>query len=247
MGYGKKKKTTNTSYDGFYQDTIYNSYYFRAKIKPLIMCSIYILNSLNIPPYLRRNALHEMYGKNVQYREEIFKFIDANYQRNYGFITHFTQIIKTSLSYSSKEKFIRNQIRMLINLKYISQKGVNTVYAISNAIGLTDSSYSRILQNFNLNYSFYGYKEQHYDWGYQEMGSSGQNEYYQILGLDKNATIDDAKNAYIKLVSKYHPDRYINKSPAERKVAEEKMKKINVAYEEVKKDISSKKYRSSWH
>lgn len=50
-------------------------------------------------------------------------------------------------------------------------------------------------------------------------------DYYQILGVEKNATDSDIKKAYRQLALKYHPDR----NP-EDKASEEKFKEINEAY-----------------
>ena len=50
--------------------------------------------------------------------------------------------------------------------------------------------------------------------------------YYDILGVDKNASADEIKSAYRKLAKKYHPD--LNPNNAE---AAEKFKEVNEAYE----------------
>jgi len=53
-------------------------------------------------------------------------------------------------------------------------------------------------------------------------------DYYQILGVDKNAAEKDIKKAYRRLARQYHPDKNPNDQSAE-----DKFKEINEAYEVV--------------
>ncbi len=53
-----------------------------------------------------------------------------------------------------------------------------------------------------------------------------KEDYYEILGIKKDATEAEIKKAYRKLALKWHPD----KNPNNREEAEEKFKKINEAY-----------------
>ena len=56
-------------------------------------------------------------------------------------------------------------------------------------------------------------------------------DYYDILGVSRDASEEDIKKAYKKIMLKYHPDRMGNKSDKEKKEAEEIVKSANEAYE----------------
>ncbi|MBU1987003.1 MAG: DnaJ domain-containing protein, partial [Proteobacteria bacterium] len=59
--------------------------------------------------------------------------------------------------------------------------------------------------------------------------------YYAVLGLEPGADMETIKKAYRTLSMKYHPDKVVHLGEEFRRVAEEKMKEINVAYEYFKK------------
>ena len=55
------------------------------------------------------------------------------------------------------------------------------------------------------------------------------NDPYKVLGVDRNASDDEIKQAYRRLAKKYHPD--LNPGDAE---AARKMQEVNAAYEQIK-------------
>ena len=56
---------------------------------------------------------------------------------------------------------------------------------------------------------------------------------YKVLGISPNASDDEVKKAYRELARKYHPDNYVNNPLAD--LAQEKMKEINEAYDQITK------------
>lgn len=71
---------------------------------------------------------------------------------------------------------------------------------------------------------------------------ASKRDYYEVLGVDKNASADDIKKAYRKLAVKYHPD----KNPGD-KAAEEKFIEAAEAYEVLSDPEKRQKYDQFGH
>ena len=63
----------------------------------------------------------------------------------------------------------------------------------------------------------------------QKAESAKNRDYYQILGIDRNASADAIKKAYRKLALKYHPDRN-SESEQSKKIAQRKFEDVSDAY-----------------
>ena len=68
-----------------------------------------------------------------------------------------------------------------------------------------------------------------------------KRDYYEVLGVTKNASKEEIKDAYRKLAMQYHPDR--NKAAD----AEEKFKDISEAYTVLSDDQKRQRYDSLGH
>ncbi|MCX6301804.1 MAG: TerB family tellurite resistance protein [Bacteroidia bacterium] len=59
---------------------------------------------------------------------------------------------------------------------------------------------------------------------------------YKILEIDRLASNDEVKKAYRRMAIKYHPDKVSHLGEEFKKAADEKFKKVNEAYEKIKKE-----------
>ena len=67
---------------------------------------------------------------------------------------------------------------------------------------------------------------------------AGKRDYYEVLGVGKNASADELKKAYRRLAVQYHPDRGGD---------EGKFKEVSEAYEVLKDDSKRKRYDQFGH
>src|SRR5437870_13901063 len=74
------------------------------------------------------------------------------------------------------------------------------------------------------------------------MATTEKRDYYEVLGVQRTATVDDIKKAYRKLAVKYHPDK--NPGDAD---AEEKFKEAAEAYGVLSDDEKRARYDRYGH
>lgn len=72
---------------------------------------------------------------------------------------------------------------------------------------------------------------------------ANKRDYYEVLGVKKDATSDEIKKAYRKLAKKYHPDANLDN----KEDAEVKFKEIGEAYEVLSDDKKRQMYDNFGH
>ncbi len=76
---------------------------------------------------------------------------------------------------------------------------------------------------------------------YKDIGSikamfiQNNESIYNVLEIDRNASDEEVRKAYHKMAIKYHPDKVEYLGEDFKKVANEKFKKVNEAYDKIKK------------
>lgn len=77
------------------------------------------------------------------------------------------------------------------------------------------------------------------------MAHVAKRDYYDTLGVERNAPEEEIKKAFRRLARQYHPD--LQNSESQKKAAEEKFKEINEAYEVLSDPEKRKRYDAFGH
>lgn len=77
------------------------------------------------------------------------------------------------------------------------------------------------------------------------MAPVSKRDYYDILGVEKEASDEDLKKAYRRLARQHHPD--LHTGDQQKKTAEEKFKEVNEAYEILSNQEKRKRYDAFGH
>jgi hypothetical protein len=67
----------------------------------------------------------------------------------------------------------------------------------------------------------------------------GIDDPFVMLGIARNASLDEARSAYRSLVVKYHPDKVAHLADEFRELAERRTREINSAFDEVERQLRS--------
>jgi DnaJ like chaperone protein len=96
----------------------------------------------------------------------------------------------------------------------VTEKELNKIHTIAGYLNINPHDFNSIKAMF-----------------YNEVDSS-----YKILEIDKSASDAELKQAYRKMVKKYHPDKLRNLGPEHVKGAEDKFRQVQRAYEQIQKE-----------
>ena len=97
---------------------------------------------------------------------------------------------------------------------YVHPEEVKIIYSISQYMGISRNDYEAILAMF-----------------YKDTTSA-----YKILKISPEVSDVEAKKAYRRMANKFHPDKVHHLGEDFQKMAEEKFKKVNEAYQKIKSE-----------
>lgn len=128
-------------------------------------------------------------------------------------------------------KDVCNQIRD--NMDYPSRLQVlHFLFGIANADGEISKSEVEVITRIA---NYLGITTKDFD-SVRSMFIDNTEAYYKVLEIEPTATIDEIKRAYRSMAIKHHPDKVGHLGDDIRTAAEEKFKKVNQAYEKIKKE-----------
>ena len=122
--------------------------------------------------------------------------------------------IKIHMDINSKLQLIHVMFGLSKADNNIHKNELSTISNIARLIGLNEKDFNSIKAMFIEN----------------------TESAYKILGLDSKSNDSEIKLAYRKMAAKFHPDKVAHLGEEFTKVAEEKFKAINDAYQKIKKE-----------
>ena len=133
-------------------------------------------------------------------------------------------------------------ITYLVSLAYsdgtLDANERNVLERIANALGIGRMQFDAFMRMYENQQRFSGsYSHSSYSGSTHTNSQTQLNDAYAALGVQPSATDKDIKKAYRKLMSQYHPDKLMGQGVPEDmlKVATEKSKEIQAAYDLIKK------------
>lgn len=95
----------------------------------------------------------------------------------------------------------------------------------------------RILFSRTSTNYYYSFDSDDYNRFYSQANNQNQNnkDWYSVLGVSSQASDDEIKKAYRKLILMYHPDRVATQDEKQKEEATKKFREVQEAYENISK------------
>ncbi len=122
--------------------------------------------------------------------------------------------ISRNMDYSSRLQLLHLLFNISLADGAVNSLEIDTIEKMSGYLGIASSDFVSIRNMF-----------------VPETDSS-----YKILEIEPAATDDEVKKAFRRMAMKYHPDKVSHLGEEFRKTADEKFKKVNEAYDKIKKE-----------
>ncbi|MFO8233951.1 MAG: TerB family tellurite resistance protein [Bacteroidales bacterium] len=124
------------------------------------------------------------------------------------------QQIKQNMDYPSRLQLLHFLYGVANADGQIHESELNLINKIANQLGISSNDRNSI----------------------QSMFIEDTDYAYKILEVEPTATSEEIKKAYRKMANKYHPDKVSHLGEDFQKVANQKFRKVNEAYEKIKKE-----------
>ena len=159
-----------------------------------------------------RQTFIRMYGK--KRADHAFKLFKGIINKNNISTRQVCMQIRQNMNHASRLQLMHFLFGVAKADGQVTEKELHKIQTISGYLYINPRDYNSIKAMF-----------------YNEVNSS-----YRILEIQKNASDDEVKKAYRKMVKKYHPDKLRNLGPEHVKGAEEKFRQVQKAYEQIQKE-----------
>ncbi|HIE15575.1 MAG TPA: molecular chaperone DnaJ [Bacteroidales bacterium] len=128
-------------------------------------------------------------------------------------LTEVTSQIRENMNYSSRIELINFLFNLANADNYLHPKELSIIHQIAKDFLISERDFISI----------------------KSMYIDDSDAPYKILGISPDASNDEVKKAYRRMAMKFHPDKVSFLNEKMKKTAEEKFKKVNEAYREIKK------------
>jgi len=121
--------------------------------------------------------------------------------------------INKNMEYSSRLQLLHILYGISASDKYFDPREIRAIESIASHLNISEKDRESI----------------------KNMFIPSDDAYYKILEIDPGVSNEEVKKAYRKMARKYHPDMVSHLGEDFQKIANEKFRKVNEAYEKIKK------------